>query len=717
MITKKQLLKKVSEETLIKNLVPAFNSNITKKNYKSIFSEKDKSPSMSIYKDVSGSYRFKSHNTGHQGDVFQMYADYWNIDSKMQFPEILRRICETMSIDIKSNNSNMQDKPYKIGHFLSYSILFLKFWKQFGVDESILRKYNIFQTKYFNLNRGDKTYSFQYEQQGIINICYIVNSRIKLYTPSLPQGFGGDLSFREQKKIFGYKDQKSQDVFGLLQLPQKPLEYILFTAGEKDCLVANAHGFNAISLQSENQLPQETLLKYLKKKAKYIIACYDNDKAGVNAAKKLLDRFGIPSIKLPEDINDIAEFFQKYDSKDFSNLLIKATRAQRITSLKEKNDGIETIFHLAESYLLNKYDFRHNVIKQRHEMSLRSENKYEILNIKALYVELRKENIKISINDLDALLNSEFCPKYNPIQHYFEGLRKWEETEEDYIAKLASYVKTNRPEEWEIALKKWLVRSIKCVFKEGYYNKHALILVQSKQNTGKSFFCRFLCPPALKDYITENIDIYDKDSRIALGTNFIINLDELKEFSNRNMSSLKSMLSSSEINVRLPYEKRAIVIKRICSFIGSTNNSQFLSDETGNVRWICFSIKDINFDYHNTRTGISEIDINDVYAQALTLYKNGFDCELSQKEIDKIEVGNENYKHVNPEMELLTEYFESVEIGKGNFLNSTKIAEYIQEKTNLRIKPVVVGKALSACNFKKSHYSKRYGYWVNIKTQ
>ena len=53
MITKKQLLKMVSEEELIKNLVPAFKSNITKKNYKSIFSEKDERPSMSIYKDFS----------------------------------------------------------------------------------------------------------------------------------------------------------------------------------------------------------------------------------------------------------------------------------------------------------------------------------------------------------------------------------------------------------------------------------------------------------------------------------------------------------------------------------------------------------------------------------------------------------------------------------------------------------------------------------------
>ncbi|UWW97538.1 MAG: hypothetical protein NMK33_06325 (plasmid) [Candidatus Cardinium sp.] len=72
MITKEKILEKVGgEEYLIRYLVPTFNSKVRKKNYKSIFSESDNRPSMSIYQE-RGTWKFKSFNTGHQGDAFKM---------------------------------------------------------------------------------------------------------------------------------------------------------------------------------------------------------------------------------------------------------------------------------------------------------------------------------------------------------------------------------------------------------------------------------------------------------------------------------------------------------------------------------------------------------------------------------------------------------------------------------------------------------------------
>lgn len=84
MLTKEEILDKAGGEvSLIRHLVPAFNPNLGKKNYKSIFSVKDDKPSMSIYRDRD-IWKFKSFNTGHQGDVFRLWADYYGLNCQTQ---------------------------------------------------------------------------------------------------------------------------------------------------------------------------------------------------------------------------------------------------------------------------------------------------------------------------------------------------------------------------------------------------------------------------------------------------------------------------------------------------------------------------------------------------------------------------------------------------------------------------------------------------------
>jgi len=59
-----------------------------------------------------------------------------------------------------------------------------------------------------------------------------------------------------------------------------------------------------------------------------------------------------------------------------------------------------------------------------------------------------------------------------------------------------------------------LVRCIAGSMDDKYFNKHAFILVGSSQNTGKSTFCRNLCPAELNNYLSETIP-NDKDGLIS----------------------------------------------------------------------------------------------------------------------------------------------------------------------------------------------------------
>jgi len=144
-------------------------------------------------------------------------------------------------------------------------------------------------------------------------------------------------------------------------------------------------------------------------------------------------------------------------------------------------------------------------------------------------------NICLSLSNWIALLKSDFVPQYDPLTDYFAHLPAWNGNPN--IQRLASFVKTKDQAVWEKHLKKYLVLAVKCAIVPFYYNKQALLLVDPRQNSGKSTFCRFLCPPSLKDYIAEDITT-DKDSRILLAKNIIIHLDELALLSKKDINCI-----------------------------------------------------------------------------------------------------------------------------------------------------------------------------------
>jgi len=153
---------------------------------------------------------------------------------------------------------------------------------------------------------------------------------------------------------------------------------------------------------------------------------------------------------------------------------------------------------------------------------------------------------------LIALLKSDFVQKYHVFREYFANLPEWDGVT-DYILKLSSYLITNDRERLDRHFKKWLVRAVRTAIDDHYFNKQAFVLVSTKQNSGKSTFCRFLCPTELKDYIAESIAT-DKDSLIAITENFLINLDELSQADKSEINAFKSLFSKEKVKARLTYD-------------------------------------------------------------------------------------------------------------------------------------------------------------------
>ena len=370
----------------------------------------------------------------------------------------------------------------------------------------------------------------------------------------------------------------------------------------------------------------------------------------------------------------------------------------------------KTIFDRALKYLNSKYSLRFNTISLEFEIKRSSDKKWSSLNLNSLYIELIQSGIDIPVNKLEILVRSHLIKQYNPISEYFESLEEWDQ--EDHIKKLCSFVKTNDDNAFRYHVEKWFTRAVLCALEKEKINKHCLVLANMMQNSGKSTYLRFFIPRKLMNYLSEDIGL-DKDSRIKLCKNLIINLDELSVLAKADINSLKAFISKTHINERLPYARKAEYLERICSFVGSTNKTDFLTDESGSVRWIIFEVTEkINFNYS------LEIDIDKVWSQAyFNAYKRkGFNTELTLADISENERRNERFTQMTLEQEMINKFYEPSD-NLEEFKTATEVMMDLSTQ-GIRLNHLRIGRALSSFKFPRVKHPQRqiYGYLIRLKT-
>jgi len=422
-----------------------------------------------------------------------------------------------------------------------------------------------------------------------------------------------------------------------------------------------------------------------------------------------------------EYFHRISRFYPDYD-KD-------ATNAQFDECLKQRRKGvnIESLFYYAkqygvdisyaakalskppkikeqkeisnyekvEKYLSEIYLFRYNVVSNIIEFKKEQDPEYTIANEDNIYRLLQHNKVPFSLANIRSLLRSDFVPLYNPFLEYYESMPLWTSQDPDYITELANYIVAVDQSQFNIHFKKMLVRTVVCSLDEDYFNKHVFVLVHAKQNSGKSTFCRYLCPPGLKKYYTEVMNA-DKDGLIALCENLIISLDELSTMNKVEINALKSIISKQNVKVRRPFDTRPSLMPRRASFIGNTNKDEFLNDETGSVRWLCFEITEINWDYKN------KIDINLVWAQAYELYKSGFKYDLTIDEISRNEEVNKRFNIENDETGFILKHFTTSDKETGNFYTTTDVVDFLNTRYNyLKTNVRKTGIAMKSLGFER----------------
>lgn len=189
-------------------------------------------------------------------------------------------------------------------------------------------------------------------------------------------------------------------------------------------------------------------------------------------------------------------------------------------------------------------------------------------------------------------------------------------------------------------------------------------------------------------------------------------------FRKSDREALKFFISKERVKERKPYGREDTRAPAMSSFIGTINNEAgFLSDPTGNRRYMVSGLTNIDWDYSK------DIDPGQVWAQGYALFQQGEPWELLPDEAKIAEQINSEYEIENPLEDHLYSLFEidaaqsDREMPMTTIIGTLKEKGYVQSSRNERSLAMEIGSVLrkGGCDRRrKSEHGKRQWYWIGV---
>ena len=318
----------------------------------------------------------------------------------------------------------------------------------------------------------------------------------------------------------------------------------------------------------------------------------------------------------------------------------------------------------------------------------------------------------ITSREVMTALQSDLIPDVHPLREYVLSCGEWTEEQPDWIDWVASQVRVKplgdeakgdkaRGERlWRGCFKKWFVAMVASWMKDEVVNHQVLVLI-GKQGIFKTTWLEHLIPPHLRAYACKlaNSNDLNKDERLRIAEFGLISLDEIDSMNNRELNQLKSVITATDVNERAAYAYTKERRVRLASFCASGNRRDFLTDITGNRRWLPFEVESIQ----NPFTTI--LPYERMYAQAWALAQDPlFSYWFDMEEIEVLEQHNQYFRDESNEEQLLPILFDVPAEGRGEFMTTAQISERLVTYGNIK-KPMALsrlGMVLGAAGYRST---------------
>ena len=365
-----------------------------------------------------------------------------------------------------------------------------------------------------------------------------------------------------------------------------------------------------------------------------------------------------------------------------------------------------------QNFLMDRVLLRHNVITGRVEFRIPDTDNWQPISdriVNSLWAELSATKA-VRVQDMYRVIESDFVPEFHPFRFYLEHLPPW--NGEDYILAMSVTVSVKGDVEEQLLfaeyLRKWLVGMVAGWVDESVVNNVILVLI-GEQGSYKTTWFNHLLPPALRQYFytKTNAQRMGRDDLLTLAQYGLVCCEELDTMRPSELNQLKAAVTMPSIDERAAYAHFHEHRKHIASFCGTGNNVQFLSDPTGNRRWLPFEVESI------TSPREVPFDYEGVYAQAYALYREGFRFWFSREEILKLAVHNRQFETPRLEEELVQLYFRTPGQNEpGEFVSVAYALQLISANISQKLSTVALGRAFVNQGFQKKTYRNVRGYVV-----
>jgi hypothetical protein len=276
---------------------------------KSLFNPKERTPSMCIYTDVSGMYKYKDFSTGKGGSAVDLIKDL----KQLPFHKTCQLIVESYNDFVLHNNGGYdvgefkQQSKYKVTKWKvrTWTTQDQYFWTQFNIGSKLLEHYHVKPLEYYKMTKDDKELCIK----GLYLYGYFKadGTLYKIYQPKTLD-----------KKFIKVTDY----IQGIHQCTGE--KYLVITSSLKDIMSIKSLKLHldVIAPDSENTMLKLDVMEDFKDKYKKIIVLFDNDDAGIKSMQAYKEKYPFIEIALLPMSKDISDSIKDYGAKEVRNRLV-----------------------------------------------------------------------------------------------------------------------------------------------------------------------------------------------------------------------------------------------------------------------------------------------------------------------------------------------------------------------------------------------------------
>lgn len=259
---------------------------------------------------------------------------------------------------------------------------------------------------------------------------------------------------------------------------------------------------------------------------------------------------------------------------------------------------------------------------------------------------------------IDAVLIICNANRYNPVTAWLSSL-KWDgETRIPYL--LTTYLGCDMSDYNISAIKLWMRGAIARAFHPGIKFDTMLVL-KGEQGIGKSEFLRKMAHDP--SWFNDNFNTVEGDAAAEkLRGMWIVEIAELLAVKNaKEVEGVKAFITSREDKYRPKYARETEARPRVCVFAGSTNSDSFLTDPTGNRRFLIVECHQSAIQKSVVKDEHAQEFIDQCWAEAMAAWDTGErDLTLPDEQLAAADALRERFTEDDTRVGVIQAYLDGV---------------------------------------------------------